>query len=48
METIQFTCGKIRSQLASLNVPSNARPTILLQGTTDEIFNLFNAEKDVI
>jgi valyl-tRNA synthetase len=48
METLTFTCGKIRSQLASLNVPSNAKPTIMIQGASEDVYNMFVAEKSVI
>jgi len=48
METLTLTAQKIRSQLASLGVASNAKPTIMLQGASEDVYQMFCAEKLVI
>ena len=48
MHTLLETGKNLRSQLASLGVASNARPTVAVKTTNSEIFRMFVAEKDVL
>lgn len=48
MQTLLETGRVLRSQLASLNVPSNARPTVAVKINNPKTLTVFNAEKDVI
>jgi len=48
MSTLLETGKTLRSQCASLNVASNARPTVAIKSTNEKTYAMLNAEKDVI
>jgi len=48
MQTLLDTGKVLRSQLASLNVASNARPTVAVKSTNQVTFAMLLGEKDVI
>lgn len=48
MQTLLDTGRILRSQLASLNVASNARPTLAVKTSNAEILTMLTAEKDVL
>jgi valyl-tRNA synthetase len=48
MHTLLETGKNLRSQLASLGVASNAKPTVAVKTTNAETYRMFIAEKDVL
>ena len=48
MHNLKECARVIRSQLASLNVPSNAKPTVAVKTTNPKIAEMLSAEKDVL
>lgn len=45
---VRQTVGGIRSQLAALGVPNNAKPWLAIQATTPELTNLFKENSNVV
>ena len=48
MQTLLHTGRTLRSQLASLNVASNAKPTVAAKSSNADTFAMLTAEKDVL